>query len=77
MNPAIQAASVAAWNDEAHVAENRRLYAEKFTRVIEILKPVLPVTLPDARFLSLVNLSAAGYARNLRHRLRAGLYPRL
>ena len=50
MNPVIQAASIAAWNDEAHVAENRRLYAEKFTRVVEILKDVLPVTLPDASF---------------------------
>lgn len=50
MNPVIQAASIAAWNDEAHVAENRRLYAEKFTRVVGILSPVLPVTLPDASF---------------------------
>jgi N-succinyldiaminopimelate aminotransferase len=50
MNPAIQAASIAAWNDEAHVEENRRLYAEKFAKVIEILKPVLPVALPDAGF---------------------------
>jgi N-succinyldiaminopimelate aminotransferase len=50
MNPAIQAASAAAWEDETHVAENRRLYAEKFSRVVEILKPVLPVTLPDASF---------------------------
>ena len=50
MNPAIQAASIAAWNDEAHVAENRRLYAEKFAKVVEILKPVLPVTMPDAGF---------------------------
>lgn len=50
MNPAIQAASVAAWQDETHVTENRRLYAEKFSRVIEILKPVLPVTMPDAGF---------------------------
>jgi N-succinyldiaminopimelate aminotransferase len=50
MNPVIQAASIAAWNDEAHVAENRRLYAEKFASVLEILKPVLPVTLPDAGF---------------------------
>ncbi|MGB2832216.1 MAG: succinyldiaminopimelate transaminase, partial [Methylotenera sp.] len=30
MNPAVQAASIAAWNDEAHVIENRRLYAQKF-----------------------------------------------
>ncbi len=50
MNPAIQAASIAAWNDEAHVAENRRLYAEKFARVLEILEPVLPVAPPDAGF---------------------------
>ena len=50
MNPAVQAASIAAWNDEAHVAENRRLYAEKFSRVAVILKPVLPLTLPDAGF---------------------------
>ena len=50
MNPVIQAASIAAWNDEAHVAENRRLYAEKFAQVVEILRPVLPVTLPDAAF---------------------------
>ncbi len=50
MSPAVQAASIAAWNDEAHVAENRRLYAEKFARVVEILKPVLPVTMPNAGF---------------------------
>jgi N-succinyldiaminopimelate aminotransferase len=50
MNPAVQAASQAAWNDETHVAENRRLYAEKFARVMEILKPVLPVSMPDASF---------------------------
>jgi N-succinyldiaminopimelate aminotransferase len=50
MNPAIQAASIAAWNNEEHVAENRRMYADKFTRVMEILNPVLPVTQPEAGF---------------------------
>ncbi len=50
MNPAVQAASAAAWQDEKHVAENRRLYAEKFAQAIAILKPVLPVDLPDAGF---------------------------
>ncbi|MCR4303982.1 MAG: succinyldiaminopimelate transaminase [Gallionella sp.] len=50
MNPAIQAASIAAWNDEAHVAENRRLYAEKFGKVLAILDPVLPAVMPDAGF---------------------------
>jgi N-succinyldiaminopimelate aminotransferase len=50
MNPAIQTASIAAWNDEAHVADNRRLYAEKFTKVMTILGSVLPVSKPDASF---------------------------
>lgn len=50
MNPAIQAATIAAWNDEAHVMENRRLYAEKFGQVVGILKPALPVAMPDAGF---------------------------
>jgi N-succinyldiaminopimelate aminotransferase len=50
MNPAVQAATIAAWGDEAHVAQNRRLYAEKFAEVVEILRPVLPLTLPDASF---------------------------
>ena len=50
MNPAIQTATIAAWNDEAHVAENRRLYAEKFAKVIAILSSALPVSKPDAGF---------------------------
>jgi len=50
MNPAIQTATIAAWEDEGHVAENRRLYAEKFAKVISILSPVLPVSKPDAGF---------------------------
>jgi N-succinyldiaminopimelate aminotransferase len=50
MNPAVQAASIAAWNDEAHVAENRRLYREKIERVVGILNPALPVTMPEAGF---------------------------
>ena len=50
MNPAVQAASVAAWNDEAHVVENRRLYAEKFQAVIPLLQGSLEVKMPDAAF---------------------------
>lgn len=50
MSPAIQTATIAAWGDEAHVAENRRLYTEKFARVSEILRPVLPITMPEASF---------------------------
>jgi N-succinyldiaminopimelate aminotransferase len=50
MNPAIQAASAAAWNDEAHVVENRRLYAEKFRAVTPLLQKVMQVEMPDAAF---------------------------
>ena len=45
-----QHASVAAWNDEDHVRDNRRLYREKFAAAIEILSPVLDVQQPDASF---------------------------
>ena len=50
MNPAVQAASLTAWNDEAHVIENRRLYAEKFNAVTPMLSGVLEVEMPDAAF---------------------------
>ncbi len=43
-------ASIAAWNDEAHVQENRRLYREKFDAVLPILGPVLGVERPRAAF---------------------------
>jgi N-succinyldiaminopimelate aminotransferase len=45
-----QIASVAAWNDDAHAAANRRLYTEKFRRVLPILAPVMDVTRPEAAF---------------------------
>ncbi len=50
MSPAVQSASIAAWNDEVHVIENRRLYAEKFKLVTPMLKDVLDVEMPDAAF---------------------------
>ncbi|MEG0052808.1 MAG: succinyldiaminopimelate transaminase [Comamonas sp.] len=50
MSPVVQTASVAAWNDEAHVQENRRLYREKFAQVTPVLSKVMDVTLPDASF---------------------------
>jgi N-succinyldiaminopimelate aminotransferase len=50
MSPVVQAASVAAWNDEAHVQANRALYRDKFARVTPRLAEVLDVALPDAGF---------------------------
>lgn len=46
----VQAASIAAWQDEAHVRDNRTRYREKFDAVLDILAPVLPVQRPDAGF---------------------------
>ena len=45
-----QLASLAAWRDDAHAAHNRRLYQEKFARVLPILSPVMPVEKPDGAF---------------------------
>ncbi|RLT88521.1 MAG: succinyldiaminopimelate transaminase [Alcanivorax sp.] len=45
-----QLASIAAWSDESHVQENRRLYQQKFTAVLSILGDVLEVQQPDAGF---------------------------
>jgi N-succinyldiaminopimelate aminotransferase len=50
MSETVQQASIAAWSDEAHVLENRRLYREKFRAVLEILKPVTALQPPEAAF---------------------------
>ena len=50
MSQVVQKASIAAWNDEGHVAANRELYRAKFARVTPLLEPVLDVALPDAGF---------------------------
>jgi N-succinyldiaminopimelate aminotransferase len=45
-----QQASTAAWADDAHAAANRRLYQEKFARVLPILGPVMELTSPAGAF---------------------------
>jgi len=50
MSGMVQAASIAAWNDESHVEQNRDLYREKFAQVTPLLAQVLDVSLPDAGF---------------------------
>ncbi len=45
-----QLASIPAWQDEAHVRENRRLYREKFTAVVPMLREALDVEPPDGAF---------------------------
>ena len=50
MSLPVQHASIAAWRDEAHVAENRRLYREKFALFRERLGGALPLAMPEAGF---------------------------
>jgi len=50
MSPVVSAASIAAWRDETHVVENRRLYRAKFDAVLPILAPALRATRPQASF---------------------------
>jgi N-succinyldiaminopimelate aminotransferase len=50
MSLVVQAASMAAWGDEAHVVANRALYRDKFMQVTPLLAEVLEVALPDAGF---------------------------
>ena len=71
MSPVVQTASMAAWADEAHVEENRRLYREKFNQVTPVLARVMDVRLPDASFYlwagipESLGLDDADFAREL------------
>ncbi len=59
MSPVVQAASRAAWDDEAHVVHNRQLYREKFAQVTPLLAQVMDVRLPDAGFYLWAGVPAA------------------
>jgi N-succinyldiaminopimelate aminotransferase len=50
MSPAVAAASIAAWQDETHVVENRRKYAQKFAALQPRVASVLECAMPDAAF---------------------------
>ena len=67
MSPVVQSASIAAWNDEAHVVANRALYRQKFAQITPLLATVLDVALPDAGFYlwAAVNGSDEDFAREL------------
>ncbi|HEY0847595.1 MAG TPA: aminotransferase class I/II-fold pyridoxal phosphate-dependent enzyme, partial [Noviherbaspirillum sp.] len=60
MCPTFQAASVAAWNDESHVEENRAKYVTKFNQVTPLLREVLDVQLPDASFYLWAKVNGVG-----------------
>ncbi|MFY9315440.1 MAG: succinyldiaminopimelate transaminase [Burkholderiales bacterium] len=68
MSLSVQRASIAAWNDEAHVRENRRLYAEKYSRVLPLLeKTSLKTERPEGGFYLWVRtpIDDGAFARRL------------
>ena len=67
MSPVVQAASTAAWQDEAHVEANRALYRTKFAEVTPLLADVLTVSLPDAGFYLWADVAGddTAFARDL------------
>jgi N-succinyldiaminopimelate aminotransferase len=50
MSHSVQRASIAAWNDETHVRENRRLYAAKYAAVLPLIRSPLQTEMPQGGF---------------------------
>ncbi|GAB1579698.1 succinyldiaminopimelate transaminase [Bordetella petrii] len=77
MSPIVSAASVAAWNDEAHVRDNRAQYRDKFAAVVPLLQPALGVRLPQASFYlwAAVPGSDTAFARDLYARTGVTVLP--
>jgi N-succinyldiaminopimelate aminotransferase len=67
MSPPAQRASIAAWNEETHVVENRRLYAQKFAQATPVIAQKLGCSKPDAAFYlwARTPIDDAEYARRL------------
>jgi len=61
MSTVVQTASIAAWDDEEHVRDNREQYRAKFAKVTPILSRVLDVALPDAGFYLWAGIDATRF----------------
>ena len=78
MSLTVQQASLAAWNDEAHVVANRELYRRKFAEVTPRLTRVLDVRLPDAGFYLWAAVPGGddiAFARGLLAQYNVGVLP--
>jgi N-succinyldiaminopimelate aminotransferase len=67
MSIAVQRASIAAWNDETHVRDNRRLYADKFAAVLPLIGSRLKTERPEGGFYLWIRtpIDDAEFARGL------------
>jgi N-succinyldiaminopimelate aminotransferase len=77
MSLAVQKASIAAWNDEEHVRENRRLYAEKFKAVLPLLRGPLHAEMPGGGFYLWLRtpIDDAEFVRRLHHEYNVLVLP--
>lgn len=77
MGPVVQQASIAAWNDEAHVVANRDKYRAKFAQVTPVVAEVLELALPDAGFYlwAKVRGSDIDFARGLLAQYNVSVLP--
>lgn len=77
MSVTVQNASIAAWNDEKHVEENRRLYAEKFRAVLPLVRAPLEASMPDGAFYLWMRTPGddGDFARDLYHQYNVLVLP--
>jgi N-succinyldiaminopimelate aminotransferase len=77
MSIAVQKASIAAWNDEEHVAENRRLYSEKFNAVLPLIQDPLKAQMPEGGFYLWLPtpIDDAEFVRRLHHEYNVLVLP--
>jgi N-succinyldiaminopimelate aminotransferase len=70
MSPPVQVASIAAWNDETHVRDNRRQYREKFDALEPLLAGPMRTRRPQAGFYFWARVPDGddeSFVRNLYH----------
>jgi N-succinyldiaminopimelate aminotransferase len=77
MSIAVQKASIAAWNDEEHVRENRRLYAEKFKAALRLVQDPLKAQMPEGGFYLWMPtpIDDAQFVRRLHHEYNVLVLP--
>jgi N-succinyldiaminopimelate aminotransferase len=77
MSPTVQAASEAAWKDEAHVRENRALSQRKFAAALPMLGAPLATYMPDGGFYFWVRtpVADADFARELYRQYNVTVLP--
>jgi len=77
MSLPVQRASIAAWNDEAHVQENRRLYQEKFRAVLPLIRAPLSAAMPEGGFYLWLRtpVDDCEFARRLHHEYNVLVLP--